>query len=90
MKNNEMVSSGMFSLKLPDKFVEDHPVATTVIYVAPVILPVIVKGTKYIIDKISYTTIECCRIKAMAENSVADSADNDDLETISIDDSITT
>lgn len=90
MKNNEMVSGGIVSLKLPEKFTEDHPVAATAIYLAPVAVPVIWKGVKYIVDKVAETKIECCRIKVMAENNLVASNVIDDSETISLNDSIVT
>lgn len=90
MKNNEMISSGIVSFKLPEKFTEDHPIAATVIYLAPVAVPVIWKGVKYIVDKTAETRIECCRIKAMAENNLVASNVVDDSETISLNKSIVT
>ena len=88
MKNNEMVSSGIVSFKLPEKFTEDHPVAATVIYLVPVAVPVIWKGAKYIVDKIAETKIECYRIKVAAENNIVASTVIDDSETVSSNDSI--
>ena len=91
MKNNEMESRGLVSLKLPEKFVNDHPVVATLIYFSPVIIPAgqqampaICKGAKYLVDTIA----DCYRCKVMAENGLMITNIVDDLETIPNDDSI--
>ena len=83
MKNNEMVSQGMVSFNLPEKFADDHPVAAIAICLAPVILPTFYKSVKYIVDK----GVECYRFKVMAENGMIANV-GDDFETSCVDDSI--
>ena len=90
MKNNEMESRGFGLPKLPDKFVDDHPVVATIVYLSPILIPIaqkaapaICKGAKYLVD----TFADCYRFKVMAEHGIVVNTAMDDLETIP-DDSI--
>lgn len=87
MKNNEMVSNGIVSFKLSEKYAEKHPIAVVFLYLAPIIVPPFLKGAKYIVDKVAETKIECYRIKVMAENNSVSSGMIADFETIPLDDS---
>lgn len=81
MKNNEMESRGLISFNLSEKFADDHPVAATVIYLSPVIIPAICNCVKYIADKV----VDCHRFDIMAEKGIAKP---DDLEIIPNDNNI--
>lgn len=84
MKNNEMVSSGIVSFKLPEKFGDDHPVAAAALILVPIVLPYVLKGIKYIVDKKAETAC----YKVLVEHGYIPSSYKDDFETISTDESI--
>ena len=85
MKNTELESRGPVSITLPQKFTDEHPIVATAMYFTPLLLPYVVKGGKYIVDKVA----DCYRFKVMAENGMSVAQVADDLETIPADDSFT-
>lgn len=85
MKNNEMAIRDVVSLKLPEKFAEDHPIAAVVVVLTPIVVPVVLKITKYIVDK----NAETARFKVLVENGYIPSNGLDGFETTTADDSIT-
>ena len=73
MKNNTIESRSNTFPVLSEKFVNDHPIVATVLYLSPIIIPaakqvipVVCKGVKYIVD----TAADCYRFKIMAENKM--------------------
>ena len=77
MKNNEMAIRDVVSLKLPEKFAEDHPVAAAAVVLVPIVLPYAWKITKYIVDK----SAETSRFKVLVENGYVPSDGKDGFET---------
>ena len=85
MKSNELAIRDVVSLKLPEKFAEDHPIAATAIVLAPPVLTFAWKGIKYIVDKCNETS----RFKILVEHGYLPSNDAAGFETISADKPIT-